>query len=397
MFLDRIKMSDLAQPQFKANPHLLYAQLRKEAPVYPIRFLGRRAWLITRYDDVSRLLKEDGLVKDWPPVTGWLHFICHPLTHHLLNKDGADHSRLRGLAHHAFKPGLIGQLRNRIQSLCDELLDKLETVREFDLIHKFAGPVPSTIIDEILGIPVAERRRLHARSQTSFTPSTIPEVLLVVPDQRLLTRQIHKLIKWRRHEPGDDLITALVQAGSAGKLSEDELIASIFFLLIAGHETTINLIGLGALALMQNPEAKELFKLDPAIAESAIEELLRYTSPLDLATHRFASEDMTINSAKIFRGDALFAVLGAANRDESEFPDPDILNLTRTPNKHVALGQGLHFCLGAPLARLEAQIALTTLFRRFPDLQLAQPPKSVSWRKSLFIRGLNSLSVRTSE
>jgi len=395
--LQRIKMSDLAQPQFKANPYALYAQLRREAPVYPTRFLGRRTWLITRYEDVTRLLKEDGLVKDWPPVTGWLHFVCQPLTHHMLNKDGADHARLRGLAHHAFKPGLIGQLRNRVQSVCDELLDKLKPAHGFDVMQEFAVPLPLTISDEILGIPVTERRSLHARSQSSFSPSTIPEVLLAVPDQRLLTRQIQKLIKWRRREPGDDLVTALVQAGSEGKLSEEELIASIFFQLIAGHDTTINLIGVGALALMQNLEAKEHFKLNPMIAESAIEELLRYTSPLDLATHRFASEDMAINSAKISRGDALFAVLGSANRDESEFPDPDILNLTRTPNKHVAFGQGLHFCLGAPLARLEAQVALTTLFRRFPNLQLAQSPESLSWRKSLFVRGLNSLPVKTPE
>jgi cytochrome P450 PksS len=390
-------MSDLAQPQFKANPFSLYAQLRKEAPVYPTRFLGRRAWLITRYADVTRLLKEDGLVKDWPPATSWLHFVCHPLTHHMLNKDGADHARLRALAHHAFKPGLIGQLRTRIQNVCDELLDKLKTVHEFDLIREFAVPLPCTIINELLGIPVAERKSLHVRSQSSFTPATIPEVLLAVPDQRLLTRQIHKLIKWRRREPGDDLITALVQAGSEDKLSEDELIASIFFLLIAGQETTTNLIAIGAMVLMQNLEAKEQFKLNPVLTESAIEELLRYTSPLDVATHRFASEDMTINSAKISRGDALFAVLGAANRDESEFPDPDTLNISRTPNKHVAFGQGLHFCLGAPLARLEAQVALTTLFRRFPNLQLPQSPKSLSWRKSLFIRGLKGLSVETSE
>lgn len=393
MLRDRIKMSDLAQPRFKANPYPLYARLRSEAPVYRTRFLGRPAWLVTRYADVSQLLKENGIAKDWCPVTRWIHFVCYPLTHHMLNKDGADHSRLRGLAHHVFKPALVENLRARIHAVCDELLDKVERDRTFDLIQKFAVSLPLTIMAEILGVPVADRASLYARTQSSFTPSTIPEVLLAVPDQRLLTRQIRKLIKLRRHEPVDDLITAMVQAGAEGEVNEAELIASIFFLLIAGHETTINLISVGALALLQNPHERERFKLSSTSVESAIEELLRYTSPLDLATHRFAREDMTINSVRISRGDALFAVLGSANRDESEFPDPDILNLTRSPNKHVALGQGLHFCLGAPLARLEGQVALTTLFRRFPNLHLAQSLDSLRWRKSLFIRGLNALLV----
>ena len=389
-------MSELAQPRFKANPYPLYARLRAEAPVYRTRFLGRPTWLITRYDDVLMLLKEERVVKDWPPVTRWLHFVCQPITHHMLNKDDTDHTRLRGLVHQVFKPSLIEQLRERIQSLCDELLDKLETACNFDLVREFALPLPLTIMAELLGIPAAERARLYARAQTSLSPSTIPEVLLAVPDQRLLTRQIRKLVKQRRREPRDDLVTALVQAEAAGnKLSEDELVATIFFLMIAGYETTVSLIAGGALALMQNSHERERFKQTPTIGESAIEELLRYTSPLDVATHRFAREDLIINSVKISRGDALFAVLGSANRDESQFPDPDTLNLSRVPNKHVALGQGVHFCLGAPLARLDGQIALTTLFRRFPNLRLTQSPESLRWRKSLFIRGLKALPVTT--
>ena len=389
-------MSELAQPRFKANPYPLYARLRAEAPVYRTRFLGRPTWLITRYDDVLMLLKEERVVKDWPPVTRWLHFVCQPITHHMLNKDDADHTRLRGLAHQVFKPSLIEQLRERIQSLCDELLDKLETASNFDLVREFALPLPLTIMAELLGIPAAERARLYARAQTSLSPSTIPEVLLAVPDQRLLTRQIRKLVQQRRREPRDDLVTALVQAEAEGnKLSEDELVATIFFLMIAGYETTASLIASGALALMQNSHERERFKQTPTIGESAIEELLRYTSPLDVATHRFAREDLIINSVKIPRGDALFAVLGSANRDESQFPDPDTLNLSRVPNKHVALGQGVHFCLGAPLARLDGQIALTTLFRRFPNLRLTQSPESLRWRKSLFIRGLKALPVTT--
>jgi cytochrome P450 PksS len=203
-------------------------------------------------------------------------------------------------------------------------------------------------------------------------------------------------VKRRRREPGNDMVTALVQAEEAGdKLSEEELVATIFFLFLAGYDTTASLIGVGAVALMQNPQQRERFKQDPTIGESAIEELLRYTSPLDVATQRFAREDLTINSVRISRGDAVFAVLGSANRDETEFPNPDTLNVGRSPNRHVAFGHGTHFCLGAPLARLNGQIALTTLFRRFPDLRLAQSSESLRWRKSLFIRGLEILPVST--
>jgi cytochrome P450 len=388
-------MSDLARPRFKANPYSLYARLRTNTPVLRTQFLGRPAWLVTRYDDVTRLLREDGVVKDWPRVTRWIHFVCHPLTHHMLNKDGEEHTSLRTLGHHAFKPSLVEELGKRIQDVCDELLDKLEPAHSFDLLREFALHLPLRIMSDILGIPVAERRSLHARIQSSLSPSTIPEVLLAFPDQRLLTRQIRNLIKLRRREPSDDLVTTLVQAAAEGELNESELIASIFFLLIAGYETTINLTAVGALTLIQNPDEAERFKRDATIRESAIEELLRYTSPLDLATHRFACEDMIINSVKVSRGDAVFAVLGSANRDESQFPDPDALNLGRSPNRHVAFGHGIHFCLGAPLARLEARVALTTLFQRFPNLRLAQPAESLRWRKSLFIRGLKALPVET--
>jgi len=219
-------------------------------------------------------------------------------------------------------------------------------------------------------------------------------VLRAVPDQRLLIRQMRKLIARRRRDPREDLITALVQAEEAGdKLNEKELVAAIFLLLIAGYETTVNLIGSGALGLIQNPEQRDLFERNPALAESAIEELLRYTSPLEVASQRFAREDLTIDSVNISQGDIVIAVLGSANHDESVFPDPEALDITREPNKHVAFGQGVHFCLGAPLARLEGQIALTTLFRRFPDLRLAKALESLRWRKSLIVRGLEELPV----
>ena len=190
------------------------------------------------------------------------------------------------------------------------------------------------------------------------------------------------------------MITALVEAEEAGdKLSEPELVATIALLLVAGYETTVNLIGTGALTLIEHPEQRERLVQDPALTQSAIEELLRYTSPLDMASQRFAREDMTIDSVNISQGDLVVAVIGSANHDETQFPDPETFDIARQPNKHVAFGQGAHFCLGAPLARLEGQIALTTLFRRFPNLHLAQASENLRWRKSLIIRGLEELPV----
>ena len=392
--LDRVRIADLARPRFKANPYPFYARLRAEAPICRTRFLGAPAWVVTRYDDVLMLLKDERVVKDWLPVTRWVHFVAGPITRHMLNKDPPDHTRLRRLVHKAFAPSLVARLRERIQNVCDELLNALETNGSIDLMSGYALPLPLMIIADLLGIPPEDRRRFHARSRSSLTPSTVMGVLRAAPEQRLLSRYIRKLIERRRHEPREDLVTALVQAEEAGdKLSEKELVATIFFLLIAGYETTVNLIGVGALALIQNPRERERYAQNPELAESAIEELLRYTSPLDVATQRFAREDLTINSVRISRGDVIFAVLGSANRDEAQFPDPDTLNLARATNKHVAFGQGVHFCLGAPLARLDAHLALTTLFRRFPDLRLTRAPESLRWRKSLIIRGLEELPV----
>jgi cytochrome P450 PksS len=395
--MDYVRLSTLARPRFKANPYPFYARLRAEAPVCRTRFLGLPAWLVSRYDDVLMLLKDDRFVKDWPPATRWIHFVAGPITRHMLNTNAPDHGRLRTLVHRAFTPVLVERLRERVQAISNELLDKLETNGSVDLMSRYALPLPLTIISELLGIPIEERRRFHARSRSSLSPSTILGVLRAVPDQRLLVSQMRKIVAQRRREPRDDLVTSLVYAEEAGdKLNEKELVATIFLLLIAGYETTVNLIGNGALAVMQNPRERERLAQNPELTSSAIEELLRYTSPFDIATQRFASEDLKIGSVKICRGDVVFALLGSANRDESQYTNPNTLNFSREPNKHVAFGHGVHFCLGAPLARLEGQIALTSLFQRFPNLRLTQAPESLRWRKSLVVHGLEELQVTTS-
>jgi len=391
-----VKMSDLARPAFKANPYPFYARLRNEAPVCSTELLGQPGWLVTRYSDVFAVLKDERMLKDWLPATRWVHRFAGAITRHMLNQDGPDHLRLRTLVHKAFTPSLVEQLRSRIESVCDELLDKLETEGRVELMSGYALPIPLTVISELLGIPTEIRNRLHGLSRSTFSASNIFGVLRSIPDQRILISRIRKLVAERRREPRDDLITALVQAEEAGdRLSEPELVATIALLLVAGYETTVNLIGSGALTLMQHPEQRQLLMGDPTLAPSAIEELLRFTSPLDLASQRFAGEDMTLDSVKISQGELVVAVLGSANHDETKFPNPGTFNITRQPNKHVAFGQGAHFCLGAPLARLEGQIALTTLFRRFPNLRLTQTPESLRWRKSLIIRGLEELPVAT--
>jgi len=390
------KVSDLARPEFKANPYPFYARLRAETPVCPTKLLGQPTWLVTRYDDVVRLLKDDRFVKDWFPTTKWLYRLSGAVTRNMLNKDAPDHTRLRALVHKAFTPSFVERLRDRIQTVCDNSLNELTERGRMDLMRGYALPLPLTIITELLGVPTEYRARFHGLLRTSFSASSALSVLRSIPDQRLLARQLRKLIAERRREPRDDLITALVQAEEAGdKLNEDELVAMIALLLFAGYETTVNLIASGALALIQNPAQRELFRQNPAVADSAIEELLRYTSPVDVASQRFAGEDMTIRSVNISQGDLVVAMIGSANHDESQFSDPDILDLTREPNRHVAFGQGAHFCIGAPLARLEGQIALTTLFRRFPELRLAQSAESLRWRKSLIVRGLEELPVQS--
>jgi cytochrome P450 len=390
----KLKTASLATPHFKANPYPFYARLRAENPVCRTKLFGRPTWLVSRYDDVVATLKDERLLKEWQPATKWLFRFAGSITRHMLNRDPPDHTRLRALVQKAFTPKLIEHMRSRIQSICDELLDELANKGRMELMSGYALPLPLTIIADLLGIPAADRLRFHSFSRSTISAATLVGALRSVPDQRSLTRQLRKLVEQRRREPRDDLISALVQAEEAGdKLSRDEVVAMIALLMLAGYETTVNLIGSGALALIEYPAQRELFVQNSAMGDSAIEELLRFTSPLDIASQRFAREDMTIRSVKISQGDLVVAMIGSANHDEAQFNDPDRLDLTREPNKHVAFGHGAHFCLGAPLARMEGRIALMTLFRRFPELRLGQTPASLRWRKSLIVRGLEELPV----
>jgi cytochrome P450 PksS len=255
--------------------------------------------------------------------------------------------------------------------------------------------VPTTIIAEMLGVPVKDRHKFHRWSKSVISAgSSTWGLLKAVPNVWSFLRYIRKIIQRRRANPQDDLISALARAEEGGDtLSEDELLAMVFLLLVAGHETTVNLIGNGTLALLEHPEQKEKLRNDPALIKPAVEELLRYASPVEMATERYARAETRIAGMTIPRGEMVFAVIASANRDERQFANPDMLHLTREPNKHLAFGIGAHFCLGAPLARLEGQVAINALLRRVPDIRLAVAPNMLQWRRGLILRGLEALPL----
>jgi cytochrome P450 len=399
-----IAAPDLASPTFKANPHPFYAHLREESPVWRTALPDKRtAWLVTRYEDVAGVLQGKTFAKD--PLNAqdleqrtrgpWVPGILKPLEQNMLDLDDPDHRRLRTLVSKAFTPRLIERLRGRVEAICQKLLDAMERKPSAELVRDYALPLPATVIAELLGIPAEDHRKFHRWSNRIVSVSTGRDFWRALPAAVAFVRYLRKISESRRILPEEDLISALVQAEEEGdKLSQDELLAMSFLLLVAGHETTVNLIASGTLALMEHPEQLEELKSDPQLIKLAVEELLRYTSPVEIATERYARQDLEVSGTAISRGELVLAVLGSANRDEHYFEEPDALYLSRDPNKHLAFGRGgVHHCLGAPLARMEGQIAITALLQRFPDLRLAAEPESLRWRRGLFLRGLEKLPL----
>ncbi len=396
---------DLASPQFKADPYPTYARLREEAPVCRTSLsLGgkRTVWLVTRYDDVLALLRDQRFAKnrlnaqtpEQRAKEPWMPAFFRPLTRNMLDLDAPDHTRLRSLVQKAFTPRLIEQLRPRIQTLTDNLLTNMQRRKHSDLVSAYALPVPLTIIAELLRVPTADQHMFHRWSSRVVSVSSSSDMVRSVPAVWSFLRYLRKLAAQRRAEPRDDLITALVQAEEAGDtLSEDELLGMVFLLLIAGHETTVNVIASGTLALLQAPHQREQLQQNPALIASAVEELVRFTSPVECATERYACEDVTIAGVTIPRGEMVLGVIGSANRDALHFDMPNTLDLRRERNRHLGFGLGAHYCLGAPLARLEAQIAITALLERLPNLRLAVEPRALRWRRNAILRGLQTLPV----
>jgi cytochrome P450 len=396
---------NLFDPVFKADPYPTYARLRSSAPVHRATLPdGRGVWLITRYEDVLAVLKDERFVKNWrsaltpeqraeiPPIPE----VMKPLSQNMLDTDPPDHERLRALVSKAFTPRLIERMRPRVQAIADGLLDAVQDRGGMDLIDDYAFPLPITVIAELLGVPAEDRNNFREWSDAAVSGNASQEYLeeILIPHMQAFTDYLRALFEEKHANPRDDLVSALVQAEEAGdKLSEDELLGMVFLLLVAGHETTVNLIGNGVLALLQHPDQLRKLKDDPSLIKPAVEELLRYDGPVETSTERFAREDVDMGRTVIPRGEMVLVVLAAADHDPERFSDPDDLDITRTDNRHLAFGKGIHHCLGAPLARMEGQIAISTLLRRMPNLRLKGSPESLSWRPGMILRGLRGLPV----
>ncbi len=380
--------------EYFSDPYSVHARLRAQRPVSAVIMPGGMpAWLVTGYAEARAALADPRLRKTVP---GW-----HPdpdsvfaaLDMHMLNSDPPDHERLRRLVNKAFTARRVERLRPRITAITAELLDGLPTRREVDLLAWFAFPLPITVICELLGIPVADREDFRAWSATIVSNTATPEVFMA--DATAMVRYIRALLADKRHQPADDLLSALVLARDQGDgLRENELVAMVFLLLVAGHETTVNLIASGLLALLLNPGQLARLRADPGLIGGAVEELLRHVNPVNHATFRCAAEPIEIGGAQIGPGEAVFVALSGANRDPARYADPDRLDLDRDSAGHLAFGHGIHYCLGAPLARLEAEIAFGALLDRFGSITLAVPAGSLRWRPSTLIHGLESLPVR---
>jgi pimeloyl-[acyl-carrier protein] synthase len=410
---------DYFSPEFRANPYAAYARLREEAPVcWGMGFEPGMpgVWHIARYTDIQRILKdprfthqharethggvaagtEAGAETSAATVNDEAQLFRELSGLSLLFIDPPDHTRLRALVSKAFTPRMVESVRPRAQALADELLDAAASAGTLDVIGGYAMPLTLTVISEMLGVPIGSREEMREwagvvvqavdakRDIAIYGPATAVTMRLVALFQGVLEE--------RRAKPHNDLISELLQAHEQGDhLSEQELIVTATTLLLAGHETTVNLVGNGMLSLLSHPEQLALLRAQPELISSAVEEFLRYEAPSQMAS-RVAPEEMEIGGQFVGRGEILNLLLGSGNHDPEAFSDPDGLEITRANNRHLAFGTGMHYCLGAPLARLEGQVAIETLLRRFPKLRLSDDPTlAPEWRETISFRGLRSL------
>lgn len=392
-------------PEVLADPYPYYHRDRAEDPVRPSDLIpGGGVWLLMRYADSESVLRSGRFSADRSQAAfnqqaqNDDHVDPGPLerAQTMLTADPPDHTRLRTLVSKAFSPSAVEVMRPHIQEIVDDLLDEVQGKGCMDLIADLAYPLPVIVIAEMLGIPPGDRdqfKKWSADIAMTLDPIVPPDALARAQQSALeLEEYFRGVADERRRNPKSDLVSALIEAEQEGdRLTEDELYATLMLLLIAGNETTTNLIGNGALALLRHPDQLQMLRDDPALIESAVEELLRYDSPVQ-ATGRVALEKMEIGGKNIEKGHMLVTHLGAANRDPEKFPDPDRLDIRRQDNRHLAFGQGPHFCLGAPLARAEGQIAISTLLRRFHRLRL--DIEAPEWRPTIILRGLKALPVR---
>lgn len=392
-------------PGFRRDPYPFYRRLREEAPLFKGPF---DMPVLSRYADCAAMLRHPQASSDARKSANYDEFLAlqapadreQQIMENMqtfLFLDPPDHTRLRGLVSQAFTPRVVEELRPRIELLVDELIAAIEPRGSTDLIPDVAYPLPVTVISDMLGVPAADRETFHAWSRelaSALDPSiNVPPEVIERRQQAALAfvEYFRELIAERRASPRDDLLTKLIAAEEAGdKLTESELLSTCILLLVAGHETTVNLIGNAMLALVRHPDQMMRLRAEPSMIRQAVEEALRYDPPVQL-TSRTALVDIELSSGVVPAGAQALLLLGAANRDPMRFSEPDVFDITRADNRHLAFGMGIHFCLGAPLARLEGQVALSALISRLPELRLAIDEPE--YRQNLTLRGLQSLPL----
>jgi cytochrome P450 len=391
---DPIQLESFDEDSYYRDPLGFFARLRESRPVAPVIMPAYgRAWIVTRYADVRTVLTDPRLCKDvhrWPGGGRSRPSETTGVYAHMLHADPPDHTRLRRVVQKAFTPRRAA-LRPRAEEIAAGLLDEMAAAHGdvTDLLGAYARPLPIAVLCELLAIPEADRAWI-AVAVAAYDDRAQHDRL-----ERELAAYFAELIAARRSEPGDDLVSALVcdSAGADG-LTDNELVSTVFLLVMAGFDTTVNLIASGALAVLTHPGEKARLRQDPSLLPAAVEELLRFTNPVNHANDRFTTEDVPIGDVVIPAGEWVLPAISSANRDPAQFPDPDRLDLGRDTSGHVAFGHGIHHCLGAPLARMEAEVALGALLARFPRISLAIPPSELRWRPVSLMNGLESLPVR---
>jgi len=396
-----LSLCRLLDPEVLANPYPLYHLLRTKDPVHWDPFL--HAWVVTRYTDVIRVLMQFSADRTPTPEQltsmglSMLNPVAQVMVKQMLFLDPPSHTRLRNLASYAFTPRRVEVLRSHIRDIVTNLLDAAQRKGRMDVIADFASPLPAIVTAEMLGVPAEDHEQLKSWSEDfaemlgnfQHNQDRALRTLKAVED---MAQYFRSAIRSQKNQPGEGLIYSLLTAEVNGdRLTEEEVIANCIITMVGGQETTTNLIGNGVLSLLRNPRELEKLRADLSLVPSAVEELLRYESPSQ-HTARLAPEDTEIGGKPIRKRQAVIAVMGAANRDPARFPDPDRLDVCRADNRHVAFGWAAHFCFGAPLARLEAQIAFEAMLRRLPNLALEPGP--LAWRENLGLRGLKALPVK---
>ena len=403
-----IPQFDLLGDHFAQNKPEVFRQLREISPVAQARMSNRTVYVLTRYHDIETALTSLDIIKDTNNIESengkkqsamsWLPApIFSAVTHSMLHSDDPNHRRLRTLVHKAFTPRMIETLEGRIETLAHQLMDDMLKEGTVDLLEAYALPIPIQMISEMLGIPPQDRLKFRKWSEAILVNPTPLRMMMGVPAMLEMFKYIRKLGNERMQNPQDDLLTSLVQAEHEGeRLSEEELFAMVFLLMAAGHETTVGLITNGTHALLTHPDQLGQLRHHPDQLPTAIEELLRFDTPLMTGELNYARVPYSVEDVTIPTGSMIFTAILSANHDESVFSHPEQLDLTRQPNKHLAFGKGIHYCLGAPLARMEAKVAFATLLERAPNLRLAVPSASLRYAKLPIVNRLTRLPVSVS-